>query len=57
LVVRGCLFLKAAVYHGPNDIRIEDVPEPKVSARKVLVKFKAGSICGTDLHFYRASGK
>ena len=36
--------MKAAVYHGPNDIRIEDVPEPKVSARKVLVKFKAGSI-------------
>jgi len=44
LVVRGCLFLKAAVYHGPNDIRIEEVSEPKVSARKVLVKFKAGSI-------------
>ena len=47
------MFLKAAVYHGPRDIRIEDVPEPKVSARKVLVKFKAGSICGTDMHFYR----
>jgi L-iditol 2-dehydrogenase len=51
------LFLKAAVYHGPRDIRIEDVPEPKVSARKVLVKFKAGSICGSDMHFYRGEWK
>jgi threonine dehydrogenase-like Zn-dependent dehydrogenase len=51
------LFLKAAVYHGPNDIRVEEVAEPKVSARKVLVKFKAGSICGTDLHFYRGEWK
>ena len=51
------MFLKAAVYHGPNDIRVEEVPEPKVSARKVLVKFKAGSICGTDLHFYRGEWK
>jgi threonine dehydrogenase-like Zn-dependent dehydrogenase len=45
--------LKAAVYHGPRDIRVEDVPEPRVSGKKVLVKFKAGSICGTDMHFYR----
>jgi len=47
------LFLKAAVYHGPKDIKIEDVPDPKPSGRQVVVKFKAGSICGTDLHFYR----
>jgi L-iditol 2-dehydrogenase len=47
------LFLRAAVYHGPKDIRVDEVPEPKVSGRKVLVNFKAGSICGTDLHFYR----
>jgi threonine dehydrogenase-like Zn-dependent dehydrogenase len=45
--------LKAAVYHGPRNIKVEDVPEPRVSGKKVLVKFKAGSICGTDMHFYR----
>jgi (R,R)-butanediol dehydrogenase/meso-butanediol dehydrogenase/diacetyl reductase len=45
--------LKAAVYRGPHNIKVEDVPEPRVSGRKVLVKFKAGSICGTDMHFYR----
>jgi threonine dehydrogenase-like Zn-dependent dehydrogenase len=47
------LFLKAAVYHGPRDIKLEDVPEPKPKGKQVLVKFRAGSICGTDLHFYR----
>jgi threonine dehydrogenase-like Zn-dependent dehydrogenase len=45
--------LKAAVYRGPHNIKVEDVPEPGVSGRKVIVKFKAGSICGTDMHFYR----
>jgi threonine dehydrogenase-like Zn-dependent dehydrogenase len=49
--------LKAAVYRGPHEIKIEDVPDPEVSGRRVLVKFKAGSICGTDLHFYRGEWK
>jgi threonine dehydrogenase-like Zn-dependent dehydrogenase len=49
--------LKAAVYRGPHDIKIEEALEPEVSGRKVLVKFKAGSICGTDMHFYRGAWK
>jgi threonine dehydrogenase-like Zn-dependent dehydrogenase len=49
--------LKAAVYRGPHNIKIEEVPEPEVSGRKVLVKFKAGSICGTDMHLYRGDWK
>jgi threonine dehydrogenase-like Zn-dependent dehydrogenase len=49
--------LKAAVFLGPHNIRIEDVPEPKVTARRVPVKFLAGSICGTDMHFYRGEWK
>ena len=49
--------MKAAVFNGPRDIRVEDVPEPKVKGKRGLVKFKAGSICGTDLHFYRGEWK
>jgi threonine dehydrogenase-like Zn-dependent dehydrogenase len=45
--------LKAAVYRGPHHIKLEEVPEPEVKAGRVLVHFKAGSICGTDMHFYR----
>jgi threonine dehydrogenase-like Zn-dependent dehydrogenase len=47
------MFLKAAVYHGPHNIKVEQVPEPKVKGSRVLVHFKAGSICGTDMHLYR----
>jgi threonine dehydrogenase-like Zn-dependent dehydrogenase len=51
------LFLKAVVYRGPKKIVVQDVPEPQVKGRKVLVKFQAGSICGTDLHLYRGDWK
>lgn len=49
--------MKAVVYNGPRDVKVQDVPTPKVSGKKVLVKFKAGSICGTDLHFFRGEWK
>lgn len=49
--------MKAAVYRGPHNIKIENVPEPEVKGRRVLVKFLAGSICGTDMHFYRGEWK
>ncbi len=49
--------MKAAVYRGPHNIRIEEVPNAEVSGRKVLVNFKGGSICGTDMHFYRGEWK
>lgn len=49
--------MKAAVYRGPHNIKIENIPEPTVKGRRVLVKFVAGSICGTDLHFYRGEWK
>src|SRR5512135_2972857 len=39
----------AAVYHGPNDLRVEDVPVPEIGAGELLVKVISASICGTDL--------
>jgi threonine dehydrogenase-like Zn-dependent dehydrogenase len=45
--------LKAAVYEGPRNIKVKEVPKPSATSREVLVKLRAGSICGTDLHFYR----
>jgi len=48
--------VKAAVYYGPRDIRIDDVEEPRINApHEMLVKVKATSICGSDLHIYRGS--
>jgi len=45
--------LRAVVYHGPHNIRVEDVADPQVKGSRVLVHFEAGSICGTDMHLYR----
>ncbi len=49
--------MKAVIYHGPRKITVDEIPEPKIHGLKVLVKFKAGSICGTDLHLYRGDWK
>ncbi len=49
--------MKAAVYHGPQNIKVEKVPETEVKGRKVMVRFGAGSICGTDLHLWRGDWK
>lgn len=50
--------MKAAVFQGPREIKIEDVPDPKVEPDGVVVKVKAAGICGSDLHPYKlASAK
>ena len=49
--------MKAVVYHRPREINVEDVPEPEAKGNQVLVRFKSGSICGTDLHFLRGEWK
>ncbi len=47
------IVLKAAVYRGPRNIKIEETPELEVKPGQVKVDFLAGNICGTDMHFYR----
>jgi threonine dehydrogenase-like Zn-dependent dehydrogenase len=48
--------MKAVVFRGIGDIRIEDVPEPKIKEpTDVLVRLTASAICGTDLHFVRGT--
>lgn len=46
--------MDAAVYRGPGDIRIEDVPEPELeSSTDAIVRVTHTAICGSDLWFYR----
>lgn len=45
----------AAVYHGPNDIRVEEVVKPQINDEEMLVKVLAASICGTDLRIYHGN--
>ena len=41
--------MQAAVYHGVNDVRLENVPVPKIGRGELLVRVHSCGICGTDL--------
>jgi L-iditol 2-dehydrogenase len=41
--------MRAAVYRGINDVRVETVPVPEIGAGEILIKVAACGICGTDL--------
>lgn len=41
--------MKAAVYYGPADIRVEDRPEPTPQADNLIAEVIFCAICGTDL--------
>jgi len=45
--------LLAAVYHGPKDLRLENVPEPSIGPGDLLMRVMAAGICGTDLRIVR----
>lgn len=45
--------MKAAVYHGPGDIRFEEIAKPVPAEKGILLKVKARGICGSDLHMYK----
>lgn len=44
--------MRAAVFYGPGDLRIEERENPQVGAGEVLVEVLACGICGTDRHIY-----
>jgi L-iditol 2-dehydrogenase len=41
--------MRAVVYRGVNDLRLETVPVPRIGAGELLVKIATCGICGTDL--------
>ena len=45
--------MTAAVLYGKRDVRIEQIPIPRVEPGEVLVRIKAALTCGTDLKVYR----
>jgi threonine dehydrogenase-like Zn-dependent dehydrogenase len=48
--------MKAVVFHDIGDIRLEDVPEPKIQEpTDAIVRLTASAICGTDLHMIRGT--
>ena len=48
--------MKAVVWHGIGDIRLDDVPEPQIQEpTDAVIRLTASAICGTDLHFIRGT--
>src|SRR6202050_650721 len=44
--------MRAAVFHGRQDLRLESVPEPQPGAGDVKLRVLFNGICGSDLHEY-----
>jgi threonine dehydrogenase-like Zn-dependent dehydrogenase len=48
--------MKAVVFHGIGDIRLDNVPEPKIQeSTDAIVQLTSSAICGTDLHMIRGT--
>lgn len=45
--------MKALCWHGTGDVRIDNVPDPKIeNPRDAIVRITASGICGSDLHLF-----
>lgn len=46
--------MKALVYHGPQNISLDDCPVPQIiEPTDAIVKISKTTICGTDLHILK----
>lgn len=46
--------MRAMVYHGPADVRVESKPDPRIEhPGDVILRVTRTCICGSDLHLYR----
>jgi threonine dehydrogenase-like Zn-dependent dehydrogenase len=49
--------VKALVWHGKEDVRVDDVPDPSLQEpTDAIVRVTATAICGSDLHLYSKLG-
>ncbi|MBC8082053.1 MAG: glutathione-dependent formaldehyde dehydrogenase [Hymenobacter sp.] len=48
--------MKALVYHGMKDVRVDTVEDPKIEdGRDAIIRVTSTAICGSDLHIYNGS--
>jgi L-iditol 2-dehydrogenase len=45
--------VRAAILHGPDDLRVDDIPTPRPEPGEVLVRVEAATTCGTDVKMWR----
>ena len=44
--------MKAAIFYGPHQVRLEEINIPDIGPDEVLVKVRAALTCGTDCKTY-----
>lgn len=44
--------MKAAIWYGGNNIKIEERPKPTITDNEVLIRVRAAGLCGTELHAF-----
>jgi len=45
--------MKAVCWHGTGDVRVDNVPDPKIlNPRDAVLRITSTAICGSDLHLY-----
>lgn len=44
--------MKALVYTQPNEMQLQDFPDPVLHQGEVIIKITAAGICGSDMHAY-----
>lgn len=45
--------MRAVVVHGPDDVRIDELPDPRPGRDEVVVAMEWGGICGSDIAYWR----
>ena len=45
--------MRAAVFHAPNDLRVERVPRPHAGPGEAVIRITLTTICGTDVHILK----
>src|SRR5690348_2702934 len=53
LCLKGNPIVKAAVMHGPGDVRVESVPDCEGIPSEALLRVRRVGLCGSDLNSYR----
>src|SRR5687768_2279116 len=45
--------MKAAVWHGKKDVRVDEVPDPTIQdPTDAIIRITSTGLCGSDLHLY-----
>jgi len=49
--------MKAVVWHGKEDVRVDNVPDPIIQVpTDAIVRITSTAVCGSDLHLYKVLG-